>query len=189
MQPGWLGYIGVDDVDTAIAAIEHAGGTVWMPATDIPDVGRVALISDPQGVPIYLMRGAREESSGAFSEHLPGHCGWNELATDDLVGALTFYAGQFGWEDAGVMDMGPMGGYHFLAHTGRNIGAMMQRAEGMPPARWAFYFRVASIAAAAERIVAGGGQVVMGPHALATGDRIVIGVDPQGIAFHLVGCN
>ena len=54
--PTWLGYIFVDDVDKKIAAIEAAGGKTWMPATDIPNVGRVALLSDPQAAPFYVMR-------------------------------------------------------------------------------------------------------------------------------------
>ena len=43
MRPIWLGYIGVEDVDVAIDGITAAGGTVHMPATDIPGVGRLAL--------------------------------------------------------------------------------------------------------------------------------------------------
>ena len=33
-RPIWLGYIGVDDVDSAVADVEQAGGKVLMPARD-----------------------------------------------------------------------------------------------------------------------------------------------------------
>ena len=46
-RPMWLGYIGVDDVDETVAAVERAGGSVPMPARDIPDVGRIAMAADP----------------------------------------------------------------------------------------------------------------------------------------------
>ena len=59
-RPGWLGYIGVDDVDATVAAIEGDGGKVLMPAWDLPNVGRLAMVADPQGAPFYLMRGASE---------------------------------------------------------------------------------------------------------------------------------
>src|SRR5690606_15906050 len=55
-RPIWLGYINVDDVDHTLARIVAAGGKVQMPASDIPDVGRIAMVTDPQGVPFYIMR-------------------------------------------------------------------------------------------------------------------------------------
>ena len=58
MRPGWLGYVGVDDVDKIAAEIVQVGGTQHMPPTDIPGVGRFAMVADPQGVPFYVMRGA-----------------------------------------------------------------------------------------------------------------------------------
>ena len=51
MRPGWLGYIAVRDADAAAAAVVEAGGVQHMPPTDIPGVGRFALLADPQGVP------------------------------------------------------------------------------------------------------------------------------------------
>ena len=55
-RPVWLGYIGVDNVDATVAAIEGDGGQVMMPAWDIPDVGRIAMVADPQGAPFYVMK-------------------------------------------------------------------------------------------------------------------------------------
>lgn len=50
-RPVWLGYIGVDDVDATVSAIEADGGKAMMPAWDIPGVGRVAMVTDPAGSP------------------------------------------------------------------------------------------------------------------------------------------
>lgn len=82
-QPVWLGYIAVDDVDASVNRIVAAGGAVSMPATDIADVGRIALVTDPQGAPFYLMRGIHDVPSAAFAADRPrvGHCAWNELAS------------------------------------------------------------------------------------------------------------
>ena len=44
-----------------------------------------------------------------------------------------------------------------------------------------------SIAQAKESIEANGGTVAMGPHEVPGGDWIVIGTDPQGAEFALVG--
>jgi len=46
-RPTWLGYIYVQDVDAAVASIEQAGGQALMAAFDLPEVGRVAMVSDP----------------------------------------------------------------------------------------------------------------------------------------------
>ena len=46
-RPIWLGYIGVDDVDQTVARVTAPGGSVQMPARDIPGVGRLAMVTDP----------------------------------------------------------------------------------------------------------------------------------------------
>jgi hypothetical protein len=186
MRPGWLGYVGVDDVDTAVADIEAAGGKVHMPAMDLEGVGRTALVADPQGVPFYVIRGASESPSTSFDWKKAGHCSWNELSTPDLPGALRFYTGQFGWEEGDVMPMGEMGGYHFINHGGGMIGAMMGNAPGQPPG-WKFAFGVRDIDEAAVKIAEAGGIVHHGPIEVPNGDRVVMATDPQGAAFIAVG--
>lgn len=187
MRPAWFGYVGVDDVDAAIARITDAGGSVHMPATDLPDVGRIAMVADPQGVVFYVMRGTSEEASGSFDATATGHCAWNELATSDLPAAIDFYTGQFGWTKGEAMNMGDMGDYQFIHHDGEPIGAMMTRQQPGPPPMWSFYFRVADIDAAAKRVTDGGGAIMHGPSEVPGGDHIVIANDPQGAMFALVG--
>lgn len=186
MRPGWLGYIGVDDVDAAVADIVGAGGKVHMPAMDLEGVGRMALVADPQGVPFYVMRGASEEASTSFDWVKAGHCSWNELSTPDQAGALAFYTGRFGWAKGDVMPMGEMGGYQFIHHGDEMIGAMMTNPPGMP-AGWKFAFGVRDIDQAAAKIAAAGGTVHHGPIEVPGGDRVVMASDPQGARFMAVG--
>ena len=103
--PLWLGYIGVDDVDAAATTIKEAGGAIHVPPTDIPNVGRFAMVGDPQGVFFYIMRGNMDQASTAFAGMTPGHCRWNELVTTDQAAALDFYIDQFGWEKGDAMPM------------------------------------------------------------------------------------
>lgn len=185
-RPIWLGYLGVDDVDAAVAKAVGAGATVQMEAFDTPGVGRIAMILDPQGVPIYLMRGASDQSSTAYQRHGLGHVSWNELMTSDREAALGFYRDHFGYEKAGGMDMGPeLGEYSFIAHAGETVGAVM-KASPEAPTIWQFYVRVPDIDTAAEKVTAGGGQVLFGPMDVPTGERVLVGVDPQGASFGLV---
>lgn len=187
-KPVWLGYIGVDDVDASVAATISAGGQVHLPANDIPGVGRIAMVSDPQGAPFYIMRGATEgATSTVFSETQIGHCSWNELVTTDSAGALDFYTKAFGWNLPEPMDMGPMGKYHFIAVGDTRIGAICGPMPDTTSAKWNYYFRVPSIDAAIEKVNAGGGTVTQGPHQVPGDDWIIIGNDPQGATFCLVG--
>jgi predicted enzyme related to lactoylglutathione lyase len=188
-RPTWLGYISVADVDQAVAAIEQAGGKGLMPAFDIPNVGRIAMVADPQGAPFYLMRATPPEpkaQSDVFSPNAEQRVGWNELSTTDPVAARKFYTGQFGWGSDEFMDMGELGEYRFLEQDGTRIGALCGVMQGQQP-KWRFYFRVPSIAKAKDTAEQKGGTIHMGPHQVPTGDYIIIGSDPQGAEFALVG--
>ena len=208
-RPAWVGYVTVDDVDKIVASITADGGQVHMPARDMEGVGRMAMVTDPQGAPFYVMKpspppGREGEESHAFSYDRPrmGHCAWNELSTSDPDAAKRFYAKQFGWVKDGEMDMGPMGKYEFLRHAGRApdgspqndsgghgvLGAVMPMMPGgAPMPAWTFYFRVADIDAAAQTVKAGGGSLIQEPVEIPGGDYSLVAADPQGAAFGLVG--
>ncbi|HMO42345.1 MAG TPA: VOC family protein, partial [Phenylobacterium sp.] len=175
------------DVDQTVSDIQARGGAVQMPAMDIPMVGRMAMVADPQGAPLYVMKGSDPRKSLAFADDRPrvGHAAWNELHTADPAGAWAFYGETFGWVKDGEMDMGPLGQYQFIRHGGM-IGAMMATTEG-EPSGWSVYFRVADIDVARQAVEASGGQVVQGPDPIPGGEYSMNCIDPQGAAFGLVG--
>lgn len=186
-RPTWLGYIAVEDTDTSVAQLEKRGGRVLMPAMDISDVGRIAMVADPQGAPFYVMKPVGRGKSMPFADDCPrpGHCAWNELATSDQNAAWHFYGEMFGWRQDGEMDMGPMGKYQFIRH-GSVIGAIMPANNSDRP-HWTQYFRVNDIDAAKAAVEAGGGKVLAGPHEVPGGDLVLNCIDPQGAMFGLVG--
>lgn len=186
MRPGWVGYIGVDDVDAAVARITAAGGAVHMPAVDVDGVGRMAMVADPQGVPFYVMRGASDRPSRSFAPTTKGHGAWNELVTTDQAAALAFYTDQFGWTKGDAMPMGEMGDYQFIEHGGEMIGAVMNRSPDGPPPAWGFCFRVPDIEDAGRRITDGGATITYGPTKVPGGDMVIQAIDPQGAAFMVV---
>ncbi len=58
-QPGsdtWGAYILVEDADAYVAATLAAGGIVCRPAFDIDNVGRIAVVADPQGAPFGVLQ-------------------------------------------------------------------------------------------------------------------------------------
>lgn len=189
-HPVWLGYLYVEDVDAAVKAIEADGGRSVMPAFDI-DVGRIAMVMDPQGLPFYVMKpippaGVDNATSDVYDRWADQHVSWNELYTPDLDGAKGFYAKHFNFEFNQSMPMGPMGDYCFIDHGGETIGAMMQKPEQVPMGLWNFYIRVPKLDTAIEAVKAGGGQVLNGPMEVPGGEWIINGIDPQGAPFSLV---
>lgn len=191
-RPTWLGYIHVPDADETVRSIEAAGGKPLMPAFDIPNVGRIAMVADPQGAPFYIMKptpptNEPEAKSDVFSVDQPQRVRWNELATSDQDGAIDFYTRQFGWEQEGGMPMGEMGEYKFINHGGVMIGAVMRKPPQLPVSAWTFYIGVDDIDRAVDAIKAGGGQILNGPMEIPGGDFSLNGLDPQGASFGLVG--
>lgn len=184
--PCWLMYIGVDDVDACVAAITAAGGSLQMPAFDIPNVGRIAMVSDPQGAPFYVMRGASNDVSTACDPDRAGHGAWHELHSSDGPKATDFYCAQFGWSRSHAVDMGPMGTYQLIDIGARNLGGTMTDPH-FPRPTWLVYFRVDGIKNAAQRIVAAGGKVINGPMEVPGGGWILNGLDPEGAMFALTG--
>jgi uncharacterized protein len=53
VPPHWALYVGVPNVDEAVASVEAAGGKLLMPAMDLP-VGRMAMVADPDGATFWV---------------------------------------------------------------------------------------------------------------------------------------
>jgi predicted enzyme related to lactoylglutathione lyase len=188
-HPTWLGYINVQDVDAKVAAIEAAGGRALMPPTDIPNVGRIAMVADPQGAPFYVMKpippaDKPDARSDVFSPTEVQRCAWNELVTSDLDAARRFYPEQFGWTLGEVMPLGPMGDYQFIHRNGQMIGAMFAPGERRPA--WRFCFRVDKLERSIEAVRSGGGEILFGPTEVPGGGMIIQANDPQGAFFMVI---
>ena len=49
-------YIATDDVTASLKAVEKAGGTILVPESDIPNMGKFGLFRDPQGNLVGLFK-------------------------------------------------------------------------------------------------------------------------------------
>jgi hypothetical protein len=182
--PHWGAYVMVPDTDAAAEKTKSLGGTVMVPPTDIPGVGRFAVITDPQGAFLNIMTPLpRDTPPPRPAEGQPGQVGWRELFTPDQKSAFAFYSAMFGWEKVRGHDMGPMGVYEILSIDGKDAIGTMTLPPQMPRPHWNYYFIVDDINAAAERTKAAGGEVVMGPHEVPGGSWIFQARDPQGAYF------
>lgn len=186
-RPGWTGYVAVDDVDATANQAVGLGGRVHVPPTDIPTVGRFAVIADPQGAVLALFKDSMADPCQPPPLATLGHTGWHELMAADWEKALEFYGALFGWTRADAMDMGEMGVYQLFAVGGQTCGGMFNKPPAVPAPHWLYYFNVEDIDTAVARVTTGGGTIVMGPMEVPGGGWIVQGTDPQGVMFALFG--
>jgi len=184
--PFWSMYVGVPKLEEGAAHIKRLGGRELSPVIDIPTVGRMQMMTDPQGAAFYIYEPSRTDQSPEGAAEI-GEASWIELMTTDAPAAMTFYHEVFGWQPSEAMDMGEMGKYQMFNRPHGMIGGMMNKPPEMAkvPPNWQIYFRVPDITAAVERIKANGGQILNGPMEVPGGDWIVNAMDPQGAAFAL----
>ena len=184
--PFWAMYVAVPNLDEAVAKITRLGGKTHTDVIEIPSIGRMRLMMDPQGAAFYIIQPSVEERRPEGAPQV-GEASWHELMTTDMPAARTFYQDVFGWQPTDAMDMGEMGTYQIFNRPHGRIGGMMNKPPQMAnvPPNWQIYFRVADVDAAAERIKANGGRILNGPMDVPDGDRVLNAMDPQGAAFGL----
>jgi predicted enzyme related to lactoylglutathione lyase len=183
--PHWMANVQVADVDAAVARTKERGGQVFHGPMDIPKIGRVAVIADPQGATIAVF--APSEDMREHDDTKQGEFSWRELLTTDHEAAFGFYGELFGWEKLGEMDMGPAGKYLLWGRNGKQLGGMMTKPKEMTmPPSWLYYVTAEDFDAAFERAKSKGAKVLNGPMEVPSGQRIVQLMDPQGAAFALV---
>ena len=126
--PHWLTYIGTPDIDATCKKAVDLGAEVLHGPMDVPTVGRMAVLLDPQGA-VFAVYAPAQPSAGG--EPKLGEFSWHELSTTDTDAAWTFYSTLFGWQKAGSMDMGGSGVYQMFGRDGHWwISAMIWRREG-----------------------------------------------------------
>lgn len=185
-RPGWVTYIGVDDVDAFAKKAKAAGGSIQRPPDEIPGVGRFAVVADPGGAVFMMMTPLSKEPLPAVAPNTPGHVGWRELHAANGAEAWKFYSELFGWTQAEAMDMGPQGVYQTFTTGGDAIGGMMTKMPEAPAPFWMFYFNVEALDLASDRVSKAGGKLIHGPMQVPGGSWIANYIDPQNAMFSLV---
>lgn len=115
-----------------------------------------------------------------------GFC-WVDLAATDAAAARRFYAEVFGWS---AQDQAANGGiFTRLRAGGADVGSLYQldaaqRAAGAP-SHWTPYVAVDAIDAAARRVEAAGGRVVVAPFEVDGVARIALVQDAVGALLGL----
>jgi predicted enzyme related to lactoylglutathione lyase len=182
--PHWMANVQVADVDATVQKAQKGKAQVLVPPTDIPKIGRFAVIADPQGASIAVFKPV--EHMKVHDVEKQGEFCWGELIAGDHNAAFEFYRSVLGWEKLSEFDMGPMGKYLLFGKGATQYGGMFTKGKDMPmPPSWLYYVQVDDLDGAMGKAKAKGGKVMNGPVAVPTGARIVQMLDPQGAMFAL----
>lgn len=186
----WGAYIGVASLAESLAAALALGARLCLPEMEIPGIGRIATLQDPEGAAFALFQPAAPcAEAPAPTMGQPGHFAWAELRSPAGAKALDFYGALFGWQAGPVHEIGEAGSYQlFTAGPDASpVGGMMGLPQPGMPAHWMYYVFVEDVDATAARIAAAGGTLLAGPHEVPGGAWIIQASDPQGAAFAIVG--
>jgi len=177
--PHWLSHVRVENLEETIERAKGAGGKLAAGPFEMSEVGRMAIIGDPQGayVALYQPEGDDPERQGVFV--------WDELGTTDADAAQRFYEHVFGWTTS---DMGPdYGGYRIFNRGETGIAGVMNLPEdaSIPP-HWQPYVAVDDPDRTTAKATELGGSAVMEPMDVPKVGRIAVLRDPQGATFGII---
>jgi hypothetical protein len=186
VPPNWLSYVSVRSADETTAKAKSLGATIVMEPFDVFDVGRMAVMRDPQGATFAVWQ--PRAHIGAVLVGEVGTCGWNELATTDPSKARDFYTSLFGW---GTKVSGPPMAYtEWLigGEGGQSGGGMLEINPewGNVPPHWMPYFMVADCDASVDKARSLGGEIRVPPTDIEKVGRFAVIQDPQGAVFAII---
>ena len=153
------------------------GGKLLMEPFDVMDVGRMAVIQDPQGATFCVWEPKKHIGAELMNE--PGTMCWAELDTTDTESAKKFYTGLFGW---GTKDSEQ---YTEWLRGGTSIGGMMKipKEWGPVPPNWLVYFMVSDVDASAKKAGELGAGTIVPPMDIPKTGRFAVLHDQQGAVF------
>lgn len=174
----WLSYLSVEDVDASARRVEELGGKRMGEPFDIPGVGRICPVADPQGAPFALFAASGDDPSAHDG---PGSWHWKELWTSDVQAALRFYEEAFGLKHEQFGDSP----YFVLSGAGGTLGGVVQSPGGVPP-NWLPFVTVDDADATAKRAEANGGSLTRAPDDMPQVGRFGILQDPLGATIGFI---
>jgi uncharacterized protein len=184
-QPAWLTFLAVRDADAARATAVRNGAKVLLEPRSVPDRGREAVFADPQGAVFAVLASTSGDPPDELAE--PGEWIWSSLFARDPDADAGFYQALLDYE---VFDLPSDGSdRHLMLASGdyaRASANMLPAAATGAHPHWLNYVRVEDASRMADKAVALGGRVLVGPRLDRHGGHIAIVADPQGAPFGLL---
>lgn len=170
----WLSALSVDDVDRAVAVVKARHGKVLDGPVDVKGRGRMAVIRDPEGAVLVLVR--TEGGDPADVVAVAGDFLWADLVTRDAAKAGEFYRALAGYTAWPVKTKSGHS-YDLLHRDGRAYAGIVQIRAKDIEANWLPYVRVDDLEATMRRAARLGGVVILRL------EHVAVIADPTGGVF------
>jgi uncharacterized protein len=183
VPPHWMLYVKVESADAAAAKAVQLGAKQIVPPSDIPNVGRFAVLQDPTGAHISIFQLGQHHGMTVFGD--VGALCWADLNSQAPEKAANFYADWLGW----TYDTGKDGYRHIINGKDKEnmIGGIPPRMHAPPgtPSHWMAYFCVADCKASAAKAAQLGAATIMPADQIPDVGTMAVLADPQGAVFAL----
>ena len=190
----WVPFVSVPDVDAAVAAAEQNKGKVVKAAMDVPDIGRFAIVSDPNGASFALFKGARSDGPDT-DQAKQGEFVWAENLTKNKKAqatALAFYPAAVGYT-VSSMDVGEGKAKSKYDMLSMASGDKPKHRAGIVPAKpaslgghWLPWVSVDDVDGTVAKVKGLKGKVVTKPHDIPGVGRAALVTDPTGAPIGLL---
>ncbi len=177
----WISFMSVNDVDRSVQQTQAAGGSLVAGPADLPNVGRGAVVVDPEGAPLGLLRSRIGDPADTQAPAMHAFL-WTEHLSRDPQASAAFYANLVGYE---VRRIDSAGRPYWVLVKGRERAGLLRNPIAVDRPVWLAYVRVADVAAAAARTVQLGGRVLLAPRQDVRNGTLALIADPTGAMLAL----
>lgn len=184
-RPAWLNFIATADTDTTTRLAVKQGAKVLVAPRNVPDLGRVAILVDPQGAAFAILQSSSGDPPDVLGDD--GAWIWSSLITSNPNADAAFYQSLFGYEVYAAPGAA-QDGHLIVASQGyarASVNPLPTRRPGQHP-QWLNFVRVADAVASAQQATALGGRVLVPPHPDRDGNVVALIADPQGAVLGLL---
>lgn len=171
-HPFWMSYVSVGDVDACAGRAKTAGGVIHRAPTDIPGVGRFAIIADPNGATTAAFKSMNGDPKQGMSA---GEFCWESLQTPNPPADVDFYKKVYGWTEEKFGDAITLGVSEGMTNQVASAGL----AQGGMPASWTTYVAVDGLSAARDRVKRLGGSILVEAVPVPTMGTFAVIQDPE----------
>ncbi len=175
----------VRNVDAArVTALQHGGKVLFEPH-NIPDRGREAVFSDPQGAVFAVLAAGGGDPPDELAD--PGEWIWSSLITTNADTNAAFYQQLFDYD---VVDLSTDDDAEHLILASENyarasVNTLPVNGQPVRP-HWINFIRVDDTVKMTEKLRVLGGQVLVEPRLDRHGGKVALVADPLGTPFGLI---
>ncbi len=179
----WITVMSTEDLSAAVERVAANGGEILTPPTDVGSRGTLAVVAGPDKAIIALVQtrgGDPEESEPVVNGWL-----WNELWTNNVEQATSFYQAVAGFEIEDHAVPGEDHDYRVLKSGDSARAAIMPNPFERELPVWVNYIRVDDPAAITARVEELGGVVFIDASPRALGGEVAFVAGPSGAGVAL----